>query len=304
MNYSIKILGLALFIMNFSFSQEIIPLWDDYKPNHIETNKVETHVKDGIIRISNVQNPTLEVFLPKNSSSNTKSVIICPGGGYNILSYDWEGTTIAKKFVENGIAAFVLKYRLPKANNSQDKHKAALSDALRAIRIIRKNADKWNINKNKIGIIGFSAGGHVASTLGTHYNETDSNLNTKLDSINARPDFMALIYPVITMNNKYTHQGSKNNLLGKNPPEELIQFYSNELYVTEKTPPTFLVHSGDDKGVPVMNSIRFYEALQEKNIKAEMHIYPEGGHGYSLAIGQGRLSNWFNQLIDWIESLD
>lgn len=290
--------------MSYSNAQEVIPLWNDYKPNHTKTSKVETQVKDGIIRISNVQNPTLEVFLPKNTSTKTKGLIICPGGGYNILAYDWEGTTIAKKFTENGIAAFVLKYRLPKANGSQDKHKAALSDAQRAIRIIRNNADNWNVDKNQIGVIGFSAGGHVASTLGTHYNETDSNLNLKLDSINTRPDFMALIYPVITMNDKYTHHGSKNNLLGKNPSEEIVHFYSNELHVTQNTPPTFLVHSGNDKGVSVMNSIKFYEALQEKNIKAEMHIYPEGGHGYSLAIGQESLSNWFNQLIDWIETLD
>jgi dipeptidyl aminopeptidase/acylaminoacyl peptidase len=169
--------------------------------------------------------------------------------------------------------------------------------------MVRHQAEKWNLSKKKIGIIGFSAGGHLVSTVGTHFNHNQTSNTAGIDSVSARPDFMALVYPVITMKDPYTHKGSRKNLLGENPDQGLLDYYSNELQVTQDTPPTFLVHSSDDKSVPVENSLLFYQALKEKGISAEMHIYPQGGHGYSLAIEKGHLQKWPDRLYDWIQSL-
>ena len=286
------------------FSQSgTVPLYAEVIPNQQKTDEVEKQGDRDIIWIENVQIPTLEIYLPAKKNSTGKAVIICPGGGYQGLAYDWEGTDIAKWLNSKGIAAFVLKYRLPKSKSLIIGHKAPLQDAQRAIRLVRHNADHWNLSEDQIGIMGFSAGGHLASTAGTHFDDYKVSLPTKIDSLSARPDFMILIYPVITMKPKYTHSGSKNNLIGNTPTPELIDFYSNELHVTKNTPPTFLVHSTDDKAVPVMNSILFYQALEKEEIYSEMHVYPTGGHGYGLAIGQGHLQTWTNRLYDWIKSL-
>ena len=168
---------------------------------------------------------------------------------------------------------------------------------------MRSNANNWNIDPTKIGVMGFSAGGHLASTLGTQYNQPESEVGNELSSIGARPDFMILIYPVISMQDGITHAGSRRNLLGENPSAQMITAYSNELRVSENTPPTFLVHSEDDKAVPVDNSLRFYQALQEKQVPAEMHLYPHGGHGYSLALDHGHLKLWPELLGLWLSSL-
>ena len=285
------------------FSQETIHLWSGKIPNHQETDEVETQENGDILWIENVQEPTLEIYLPTKKNATGKALVICPGGGYQGLAYDWEGTDIAKWLNSKGIAAFVLKYRLPKSNSIILGRKAPLQDAQRAIRLVRHNSEKWNVSKNQIGIMGFSAGGHLASTLGTHYNDGKNSLTSTIDSLSARPDFMVLIYPVITMRSSYTHEGSRNNLLGENPEQELIDFYSNELHVNKNTPPTFIVHSTDDKAVSVINSILFYQALEKEEIYSEMHIYPEGGHGFALAIGQGHLQTWIDRLSEWIESL-
>ena len=173
----------------------------------------------------------------------------------------------------------------------------------RAIRIVRSQADKWYVNPDKIGVIGFSAGGHLASTLGTQFDKPNDFKETPLDTISARPDFMALIYPVVTMKLDYTHKGSRNNLLGQNPSEDLVDQYSNELQVSKNTPPAFIVHSEDDHAVPIENSLQLYKALKDNGIKAEMHIYPYGGHGFGLALGKGRLEKWPDRLYDWLQSL-
>ncbi len=297
-------LSLCLLItINTCFSQETIQLWSGEIPNHQKTNEVETQEKGDILWIKNVQEPSLEIYLPTKRNATGKAMVICPGGGYQGLAYDWEGTDIAKWLNSKGIAAFVLKYRLPKSNSIIIGHKAPLQDAQRAIRLVRHNSEKWNVSKNQIGIMGFSAGGHLASTLGTHYNDGENSLPSTIDSLSARPDFMALIYPVITMRASYTHKGSRNNLLGENPKQELIDFYSNELHVNKNTPPTFIVHSTNDKGVSVMNSILFYQALVKEEIYSEMHIYPKGGHGFSLAIERGHLQTWTDRLSEWIDSL-
>ncbi len=300
-----KILSLSLLFSSFFmfYGQEIVPLWDVQIPNQKATQEKETSTGRDILWLENVQKPTLEVYLPSKKIATGKAVVICPGGGYRGLAYDGEGTDIAKWLNSKGIAAFVLKYRLPVSKSLIIPNEAPLQDAKRAIRIVRSNAKKWNISENQIGIMGFSAGGHLASTLGTHFDSEDKLPKSETESISARPDFMILVYPVITMNSAFGHQGSRENLLGLNPSQELINYYSNELHVNSKTPPTFLIHSSDDSTVPVKNSIVFYEALQKEKVKVEMHIFPEGGHGFGLAIGKGHLQNWTDNLYQWILSL-
>lgn len=291
--------------LNILISQEnTIKLWPGEIPNRQETDEVEHKENREILWITYVQEPTLEVFLPAKKFRTGRAVIICPGGGYTGLSYDSEGTDIAKWLNSKGIAAFVLKSRLPNSKSVITSYQAPLQDAQRAMRLVRQNAEKWGVNKDQIGIMGFSAGGHLASTLGTHYNENQDFFTDDIDSLSARPDFMVLMYPVITMDPTYAHQGSKNNLLGHNPDQTLVDLFSNEKQVDKNTPPTFLVHTTDDKSVPVMNSILFYKALTEEGIYAEMHIYPEGGHGYGLAVGMGYLENWTDRLAEWMDGLN
>ncbi|QVY66763.1 alpha/beta hydrolase [Polaribacter sp. Q13] len=301
-------LRLIFFFMMISFGKllaqnEVIPLWKTI-PNSIETSEKESLEQGAIIKIFKVKKPTLEVYAPAKNNATDKAIIICPGGGYNFLAYDWEGTDMAKWFNSKGITAFVLKYRLPNSKSLITSNKAPLQDAQRAIRWVRFNAKKMGINPNKIGVIGFSAGGHLASTLGTQFNTPNDFKEEALDTISARPDFMALIYPVVTMKDDYTHKGSRKNLLGKNPSKELIAQYSNELHVTENTPPTFIVHASNDPAVPVENSLQIYKALNDKGVKVEMHIYPTGKHGFSLAINQeGYLHTWLDRMYDWLESI-
>ena len=233
-----------------------------------------------------------------------QAVLVIPGGGYGAVVYKWEGTDIAKWLNANGIAGIVLKYRLPNAKSNIISHKSPLLDASRAMKIIRANSDKWNIDKNNIGVMGFSAGGHLASTLGTHYDRDGNEGIDEIDIISSRPDFMILMYPVITMDESFTHLGSRKNLLGENPSKELADYYSNERQITENTSPTFLVHSSDDKVVPVKNSIQFYTSLQEKGVKVEMHIYEHGKHGFALANGKGYLGSWKSICIDWMRHLE
>ncbi|SNZ01517.1 alpha/beta hydrolase [Flagellimonas pacifica] len=294
----------TLFGVSASYSQgDIIPLWPNGVPNQQKTNESETQNRDDILWIENVQQPTLEVFLPTKRNATGKAMIICPGGGYQGLAYDWEGTDIAKWLNSKGIAAFVLKYRLPLSKSIIKKEKAPLQDVQRALRIVRHNSSNWNIVKNQIGIMGFSAGGHLASTLSTRYEANNSFEADSIDHVSARPDFTVLIYPVITMKTPNTHLGSRNNLLGENPPQELADHYSNELHVDKNSPPTFIVHSTDDEAVPVENSLLFYKALKKEKVPTEMHIYPHGGHGYSLAIGKGHLQTWTDRLAEWLQNL-
>ncbi len=294
----------AYFVMLIGFSQnEIIPLWNGDIPNSQKSADKEVILSTDATRISLVQIPTLEVFLPTKKSNTGRAVIICPGGGYHNVVYDWEGTDIAKWFNSKGIAAFVLKYRLPNTKSVKVSYEAPLQDAQRALRIVRSQSEKWQISPNKIGVMGFSAGGHAASTLGTQFNNPNKFKETTIDSISARPDFMILVYPVVTMKLDYTHKGSRLSLLGEHPSEALINQYSNELQVTPNTPTTFIVHSGDDTAVPVENSLNLYKALKDKGVKTEIHIYPEGGHGYSLALGKGYLQTWTDRLYDWLQSL-
>ena len=302
MKKGVILLFIFLNYSNIKAQSKIINLWSSI-PNNKPSEEKEQITNNGIKRISSVTKPTLEIFEPSRKDLSDKAVIICPGGGYGILAYDWEGTDVAKWFNSKGITAFVLKYRLPNSKFSDNPEIAPLQDAQRAIRWVRMNADKLNINKNKIGIIGFSAGGHLAASLGTLYKEKNNFKEDSIDAISAKPNFMALIYPVITMQDNYTHKGSKDNLLGKNLSKNLVDKFSIELQVSKNTPPTFIVHSADDKAVPVENSLQIYKALLDNNVNAEMHIYPYGGHGYSMAIGKSYLQNWTDRLYEWLISL-
>lgn len=293
-------LFLVSIVMNVFSQSDIISIWGNNIPNVKGLTDMETVEETDIIRISNVSEPTLEIFLPAKKSIINKAVVICPGGGYKYLSYDWEGTDVAKWFNSKGIAAFVLKYRLPEESICNIPHEAPLQDAQRALRWVRQNSERFQIDKNKIGIIGFSAGGHLASTLGTSFNASNNFEEQSIDTISARPDFMILMYPVITMSGESTHKGSRTNLLGKNPSDALKKLYSNELNVSVSTPPTFIVHATDDVSVPVENSLLFYKALKDNGVKAEMHIYPYGGHGFGLAIGKGYLQSWTTRLYGWL----
>lgn len=284
--------------------QHILPLYPPGKvPNWRDAGEKERTQQDDIILISLVQEPTISVYLPAKRVATGQAVLVIPGGGYGVLAYDWEGSDIAKWLNSKGIAAIVLKYRLPNAKSNLVPHLSPLMDAERAMRLVRANAGQWNIQSNRIGVMGFSAGGHLASTLGTRFSSGKSDMADSTERFSSRPDFLVLVYPVITMDEKITHGGSRNNLLGPNPDAQLTRLYSNELQVSEKTPPTFLIHATDDKGVPVENSLLFYHALKDKGVPAEMHIYPYGGHGFSLAVGKGYLQTWTDRCIDWMTAL-
>ncbi|MFO7655801.1 MAG: alpha/beta hydrolase [Bacteroidales bacterium] len=302
-----KIIGLMvpIFLVNIVTAQNFtIPLWEKDIPNFRQTGEKENADTSDIVRISKVQQPEIAVFLPSKKNANGRAVIICPGGGYVRLAYDWEGTDIAKWFNSKGIAAIVLKYRLPGTESSIIRHTSPLLDARRAMRMVRFHAPEWNIDSRRIGIVGFSAGGHLASTLGTHFDDGIPASSDVVDRVSCRPDFMILVYPVISMDSAITHKGSMYSLLGKNPDNELVTLYSNELHVNENTPPAFIVHSIDDKAVPVENSIRFLNAMKENGVSCEMHLYPTGGHGYSLGLGNAHLSTWPERCTEWLKWLE
>lgn len=243
-----------------------------------------------------VTDPTITPYLPEKGKATGTAVVICPGGGYSGLAIEHEGRMVAKKFNEIGVTAFVLKYRLPSDKIMVDKTIGPLQDAQRAIQIVRERASEWGVDPAKVGIIGFSAGGHLASTAETHFNKVviDNPKNTSV-----RPDFALLLYPVITFG-EMAHRGSQINLIGKDAPKELIDLYSNEKQVTPNTPPTFIVQAEDDKTVPVQNSLIFYEALLANKVKAEMHLYQAGGHGFGLN-NKTTTDQWFDRCANFLK---
>ncbi len=231
---------------------------------------------------------------------NNVAVLVIPGGGYWGLWFDKEGVDVAKWLNNIGVSAFVLKHRLPHWESKDCRSKVALMDAQRAMRIIRKNSKIWNIDSNKIGVLGFSAGGHLASTLSTHHDNGLDLSDLEIEQTSSRPDFSILVYPVITMNRPYTHNGSRENLLGKIPSQEYLDYYSNDLQVREDTPPAILIHSDDDKGVLPENSIQYYLALRKYNIPAALHIWEDGGHGYGLGNDKGSIKSWAKICEEWM----
>lgn len=300
---SSAILLAGVLTINLLAQPRVLKLWPDgipgskNDPAYIE-NIVTT---DGrVTRANNVITPDLTVFLPDPAKANGAAVLICPGGGYGTLAFDHEGNAIAKWLNDNGIAGIILKYRLPSDRIMTDKSIGPLQDAQEAMRVIRRNAVEWKINPKRVGVIGFSAGGHLASTISTHYNDKVYEVK---DNISARPDFSLLIYPVISMDTAITHRGSRNNLIGIDPTEKNVLRFSNEKQINGDTPPAFLVHSSDDKAVPVMNSIGYYLGLQKKGIPAELHIFQKGGHGYGLSPNGGTESSWPDLCIKWLKAM-
>lgn len=291
-----------LLIINISASAQTVtesPLYSGAIPGSKQSSvKEQITFSNGGVRIASVIAPTLTKFSPEKP--NGISVIICPGGGYARLAIDHEGVEVAKAFNGLGITAFVLKYRLPNDTIMVDKSIGPLQDAQQAIRTVRKQAITWGLNPNKIGIMGFSAGGHLASTAATHFRwPVDA---TARDTISVRPDFAILIYPVISFDDSIAHKGSKSNLIGAKPSSEQVLNYSNELQVTKNTPPTFMVHTGDDGTVPVENSIRFYQACIKNKVPVELHLYPKGGHGFGMH-NKTTTDQWFDRLANWMKTI-
>ena len=280
-----------------SRSQQMLNLYPGKIPNSKQVANQETITPNkqmGPI-IREVSEPTLEVFLPPQDIASGTAVIICPGGGYHALLIKREGQDIARAFNKKGIAAFVLKYRLPDDRSMLDKSIAPIQDAQKAIQTIRQRAKEWHINPNQVGIMGFSAGGHLASTAGTHFNRAfiDNQSNISL-----RPDFMILVYPVISFTDSIGHTGSRNYLLGTQPSKNQIEFYSNELQVNSKTPPAFLVHAIDDSVVSSKNSLYFYQALRNNGVLGELHLYTKGEHGFLTA---PPFDEWFGRCLYWMK---
>jgi len=284
------------------FGQVTIDLYDGTIPNSKKSQVVETipPANDGIVRVTGVTTPQLIAFFPEKNNNLGKAAIIFPGGGYSILAIDHEGYAIAKRLNEEGITAFVVKYRLPSDEIMEDKSVGPLQDAQRAIQLVRERAAEWGISTNKIGIVGFSAGGHLASTLGTHYQKA---LISNPNNVNLRPDFMLLLYPVISMSPDITHKGSQMNLLGENPSASQILNFSNEKQVSDDTPPTFLVHAKDDKTVPIANSERFRDSLASHHVPVKLLVYDEGGHGFGLN-NKTTEDQWFDHFIEWLKAVD
>lgn len=272
-----------------------IALWSTEIPGAIVS---ETYIESydiNLDQIRNVKNPTLKIFVPENP--NGTAMIICPGGGYALLAIKRSGYDVAKWLNKLGITAFVLKYRLPSDEIMEDKSIGPLQDAQESIRYVRRNAKKWELHPNKIGVIGFSAGGHLASTLATHYKNV--TYKTK-DTTSAKPDFTILLYPVISMQGDITHTGSRNRLLGNKPSKEMIEKFSNQLHVNAHTSPTFIAHASDDKAVSVKNGIAYYLALQENNVPAELHAYQHGKHAFFLGRENTTSQYWRNQCENWL----
>lgn len=244
--------------------------------------------------------PTLTIYLPPKEKNTGTAVVIFPGGGYGFLAVDHEGHQIAQWLNSLGAAGFILKYR-HRNSGAGYGHPAPLQDAQRAIRMVRSRAIEWNIDPNRLGILGFSAGGHLTSTAGTHFDKGKSSAKDPVDRVSCRPDFMILIYPVISFTEWYVHSGSRKNLLGDNPDKDTLESLSNEKQVTAETPPTFLVHADDDSGVPPENSIYFYLALRKAKVPAEMHIYQRGGHGFGLGKKDSAASGWPVCCAGWMK---
>ena len=271
-------------------------LYPQGAPNSKSTPRAYVENDNNKDWVTMVSEPTLTPYFPSKNTAKRTAIIICPGGGYAGLALEHEGFAVAQEFNKIGVTAFVLKYRLPSDSTMIDKSIGPLQDIQTAILIVRKHAAEWGINPAKIGIIGFSAGGHLAATAGTHFNRP---VIENKENISLRPDFMLLIYPLITFGD-FTHLGSRECLIGKNPSAAQIEFYSNEKHVTADTPPTFLIHAQDDNTAPVQNSLMFYDALLKANVKAEMHLFQYGGHGFGLNNPKSK-DKWFDWAAAWLE---
>jgi acetyl esterase/lipase len=289
---------LIFFAMTTSFTQ-YQPLYNTI-PNNISSKNQEAESSStGIIIIEKVSIPSYQYFRVATDNAKRPCVIICPGGSYAILAAGHEGSDVAKYFNSIGVNALVLKYRIPNAENQIDKSIAPLQDAQQAMLLARTNAENWGIDKNKIGVMGFSAGGHLASSLATHYNDIKIENPSK---ISLRPDFQLLIYPVISFGPE-GHEGSRINLIGNANDAKTVKaidYFSNEKQITKNTPPAFLVHSKDDDAVPVANSIHYYDNLIAHKVPAELYLYEKGGHGYGMENSTSQIL-WTSLMKTWMQ---
>jgi len=272
----------------------VIPLWPEGVPG-AKSGLGAEHREDG--RISNVAEPTLTVFAPAVDKPNGTAVIICPGGGYVHLSTEREGVQYANWLSTLGVTSFVLKYRMVEFG-----HPAPLQDVLRAVRIVRARAAEFKINPDRIGVMGSSAGGHLAASAGTLFDNPAGKTGAALDAVNARPDFLILMYPVITMEDHAVHAGSRRALLGAHPTPELLRLLSVEKQVTAATPPTLLIQTQEDQTVPVENSILFFQALTQAHVPAEMYLFEHGSHGMGMRAGLGTASDWPRRAEEWLRA--
>jgi acetyl esterase/lipase len=271
----------------------IIPLWDGKAPHAVSE--------------STWDKPTLTVYLAPKEQANGKAVVICPGGGYGFLADDHEGKQVAAFFNKLGLHAFVLHYRIARDDRPRPLHPAPLADAQRAIRLVRAKADEYGLDESRtVGLMGFSAGGHLASTAGTRFDNGNKDADDPIERASSRPDFLILAYPVIVMEQAMTHRGSMRNLIGDNPDPQLVEYYSSDKHVTKDTPPTFLFHTNEDTGVVPEHSVQFYLALRKAGVPAELHIYEKGRHGVGLGTdpkwtgGEPSVANWSDRLADWL----
>lgn len=279
----------VFFGSNFGFAASraenpsVVLLWDKAAP--------------GAVGDKPEDKPSVTQYAPAPEKKNGTAIVVCPGGGYGGLAVDHEGRQIAEWLVERGVTAFILKYRL----GPRYRHPAPMLDAQRAVRLVRARAGDWKLDAKRIGIWGFSAGGHLASTVGTHFDQGMKDSSDPIERASCRPDFMILSYPVITLEPPFAHMGSRANLLGKNPDAKLVDSLCNDRQVKPDTPPTFLMHTDEDKAVPPENSIMFYLALKKARVPAELHIYEKGRHGVGLAAKDPVLSSWPERLAAWMK---
>jgi len=277
-----------------SRSPGAIMLWPEGVPGAIKDGGQEV-LLDG--RVSNVHQPSLTPYPAPQGRASRTAVIVCPGGGYNRLAIDKEGRATAEWLNTIGVSAFVLKYRLKEYG-----HPAPLRDVLRAVRLLRSDAARWGIAPDRIGVLGFSAGGHLAASAGTLFDEADGRTGAALDATSARPDFLVLVYPVIRLIGPNAHMGSGQSLLGANATPAMLERYSLDSRVTKDTPPSFLVHGGTDTAVPPENSVAFYLALRRAGVPAELHLYQEGAHGVGLEPSHGPISDWPKRCAEWLSA--
>lgn len=281
---SLALLALGLSLCAAAEEPKVERLWPQGAPGAVGTEERDK--------------PSLTIYLPPTDKATGTAVVVCPGGGYGALAVGHEGKDPAEWLNRHGIAAFVLRYRL----GPRYRHPVPLQDAQRALRIVRSRAKEWGVDPNRVGIWGFSAGGHLASTAATHFDEGKPDADDPIERVSSRPDFAILCYPVITLKPPYAHMGSRRNLLGDKPDEALVDSLCNETQVTSKTPPTFLFHTNEDTAVLPENSILFYSALRKAKVPAELHIYQNGRHGVGLAVGLGATAAWPEQLAGWLKT--
>lgn len=290
----LSVVALSSAALRAADAANVIQIWPEGVPD-LRPDATEEKLEGS--SASNIHHPTLTVYRAPEGQANGTAMIVCPGGGYTHLSMQNEGSQVAAWLNSLGVTAFVLKYRL-----GEYGHPAPLRDVLRSVRLVRSRAGEFGVDAKRIGVWGASAGGHLAASSGTLFNAPEGKTGAELDSTSARPDFIVLLYPVITMKEPLAHAGSRKALLGATPTPEMIQHMSVELQVTKDTPPAFLVAAEDDRTVPVENSLMFYQALLKAKVPVEMHLFPKGGHGFGMKTNIGEASTWPKRCEEWMQA--